>query len=94
MSDLIAIAYPDQEAVERARENLRQAVTDDLIQVEDVVVLIRKEDGAFEGASSARRPTGVCLGRSAAVGERLQERLGEAVVAGCGEARRPPEDRL
>jgi uncharacterized membrane protein len=48
MSDLIAIAYPDQQAVERARENLRQAVTDDLIQVEDVVVLIRKEDGAFE----------------------------------------------
>jgi uncharacterized membrane protein len=48
VSDLIAIAYPDQAAVERARENLQKAVTDDLIQVEDVVVLIRDQEGKLE----------------------------------------------
>ena len=48
MSDLIAIAYPDQAAVERAEERLRKGVTDGLIQVEDVVVIIRDEEGAVE----------------------------------------------
>jgi uncharacterized membrane protein len=48
MSDLIAIAYPDQAAVERARERLREAVTDGSIQVEDVVVMIRDEDGTVD----------------------------------------------
>ena len=48
MSDLIAIAYPDQAAVERARERVREAVTDGSIQVEDVVLMIRDEDGTVE----------------------------------------------
>jgi uncharacterized membrane protein len=48
VSDLIAIAYPDQAAVERARERLRKAVVDGVIQVEDVVVMIRDEDGTIE----------------------------------------------
>ena len=48
MSDLIAIAYPDQAGVERARENLREAVADGLIQVDDVVVMSRDQDGTLE----------------------------------------------
>ena len=48
MSDLIAIAYPDQAGVERARENLRKAVINGLIQVEDVVVMSRDPDGKLE----------------------------------------------
>jgi uncharacterized membrane protein len=35
LSDLISIAYSDQGTLERARENLRKANTDGLIQVED-----------------------------------------------------------
>ena len=45
MSDLIAIAYQHQDAVERAREGLRKGVSDGVIDVEDVVVMIRDEDG-------------------------------------------------
>jgi uncharacterized membrane protein len=48
LSDLIAIAYPDQAAVERARDGLRKGVTDGLIQVEDVVVIVRDEEGTVE----------------------------------------------
>src|SRR5215212_11974981 len=48
MSQLIAIAYPDQAAVERARENLRQGVGEGLIEVEDSVVMFRDDDGRLE----------------------------------------------
>lgn len=48
MSELIAIAYPDQDTVERARENLRKGVADGVIEVEDAVVMIRSEDGTLE----------------------------------------------
>ncbi|HEX7277984.1 MAG TPA: DUF1269 domain-containing protein [Solirubrobacterales bacterium] len=48
MSELIAISYPDKATVERARENLRQGVTDGVIKVEDAVVMIREEDGTLE----------------------------------------------
>lgn len=48
MSDLIAIAYPDRAAVERAGERLRKGVSDGLIQVEDVVVMTRDEDGTVD----------------------------------------------
>ena len=48
MSDLIAIAYPDQATVERARENLRKGVADGVIEVEDAVVMVRDGDGTLE----------------------------------------------
>ena len=48
MSDLIAITYPDAPTVERARENLHAAVSDGVIQVEDVVVMIRDQEGTLE----------------------------------------------
>jgi uncharacterized membrane protein len=48
MSELIAIAYPDKATVERARENLRQGVSEGLFEVEDAVVMFRGEDGTLE----------------------------------------------
>ena len=45
MSDLIAIAYPDEAAATRARENLRQAVEERLLEVEDVAVITSHSDG-------------------------------------------------
>jgi uncharacterized membrane protein len=48
VSDLIAITYSDAAAAERARENLRKAVNDGVVQVEDVVVMSRDEDGKLE----------------------------------------------
>ena len=38
----------DRATVERASENLRKVVGDGVIEVEDVVVLIRNEDGTFD----------------------------------------------
>jgi uncharacterized membrane protein len=48
LSELIAIAYADQGTLERARENLRKAGSEGLIQVEDAVVMFRGEDGTLE----------------------------------------------
>ncbi|HEX5526884.1 MAG TPA: DUF1269 domain-containing protein [Solirubrobacterales bacterium] len=48
MSELIAIAYPDDATVERARENLRQGAREGLAEVEDAVVMFRDEDGKLE----------------------------------------------
>jgi uncharacterized membrane protein len=48
LSELIAIAYADQDTLERARENLRKADAEGLIQVEDAVVMFRGEDGTLE----------------------------------------------
>jgi uncharacterized membrane protein len=62
MSDLIAIAYPDQAAVERARERLREAVTDGSIQVEDVVVMIRDKDGTVEVRQGSTGVTAAAIG--------------------------------
>jgi len=45
MADLIAIAYPDEAAARRARENLAKGVEDGLLEVEDVVVIAYDDDG-------------------------------------------------
>jgi uncharacterized membrane protein len=48
MSDLVAIAYPDEAAVTRATANLAEAIDEGLIQVEDVVVIVRDEEGTVD----------------------------------------------
>jgi uncharacterized membrane protein len=48
VSDLIAVAYPDQAAAERARGRLPEVVREGLMELEDVVVLVRKEDGTLD----------------------------------------------
>ena len=45
MSDLIAIAYPDEAAARRARTNLTAGIEKGLIQVEDAVVITYEQDG-------------------------------------------------
>jgi uncharacterized membrane protein len=48
MSDLVAIAYPDEAAVTRASANLAEAIREGLIEVEDMVVIVRDEDGTVD----------------------------------------------
>jgi uncharacterized membrane protein len=62
VSDLIAIAYPDQAAVERARDRLRKAVTEGSIKVEDVVILIRDEDGTVKVRQGSTGMTSAAVG--------------------------------
>jgi uncharacterized membrane protein len=45
MSDLIAIAYPDQATAERVRGRLAEAVKAKIIELDDVVVVTRSDDG-------------------------------------------------
>src|ERR1700730_1720747 len=45
MSDLIAIAYPDQATAERVRDRLGEAIKAKVIELDDVVVVTRDEDG-------------------------------------------------
>jgi uncharacterized membrane protein len=68
MSDLIAIAYPDQSAVEGAREGLREGVKAGVIEVEDVVVLIRDEDGALDIRQGSSGLTSATVGGGMAGG--------------------------
>jgi uncharacterized membrane protein len=62
LSELIAIAYADQATVERARENLRKAHTDGVIQVEDAVLMFRGEDGTLEVKQGSSGVSGAALG--------------------------------
>ncbi|MET9342640.1 DUF1269 domain-containing protein [Nonomuraea sp. NPDC003804] len=48
MSDLIAIAYPDRAAVEQAEKRLRRSGAEGSVQIEDLVVMIRGQDGKIE----------------------------------------------
>jgi uncharacterized membrane protein len=90
MSDLVAIAYADQEAVERAHKNLRKAAADGVIKVEDVVVLNRDQDGSLgirEGSTGISATTvsgGIAGGMIGAV--LLAPLLGMAVGAVGGHA--------
>ena len=45
MSDLIAIAYPDQATAERVRGRLVEGVKEKIIEIDDAVVLTRDDDG-------------------------------------------------
>src|SRR3954465_6563325 len=45
MSDLVAIAYPDQATAERVRGRLGEAIKAKLIEVDDAVVVTREADG-------------------------------------------------
>jgi uncharacterized membrane protein len=45
MSDLVAIAYPDQETAERARARLADAIKSRIIELDDAVIVTRDPDG-------------------------------------------------
>lgn len=45
MSDLIAIAYPDQQTASEVRQTLARLQTEHLIEVDDVVVVVKDNDG-------------------------------------------------
>jgi uncharacterized membrane protein len=48
MSDLIAIAYPDQATAERVRDRLAEAIKAKVIEIDDAVVVTRGGDGKVE----------------------------------------------
>jgi uncharacterized membrane protein len=48
MSDLIAIAYPDEAAVTRAAANVAEGVDKGIVEVEDLVVIVRDGDGTVD----------------------------------------------
>ena len=48
MSELIAIAYADEAAVDRATANVAEGVEKGLLEVEDLVVVVRDEDGTVD----------------------------------------------
>ncbi len=45
MSDLVAIAYPDQATAERARNRLAEAIKSRIIELDDAVIVTREQDG-------------------------------------------------
>src|SRR5919109_955045 len=45
MSDLIAVAYDDRATAERVRDELAQLTREHVIEIEDAVVVERREDG-------------------------------------------------
>ncbi|WP_051467998.1 DUF1269 domain-containing protein [Actinomadura oligospora] len=48
MSDLVAIAYNDVETAKRVREKVRELQTQHIIEVQDAVVVERREDGKIK----------------------------------------------
>ena len=48
MSSLVAIAYPDTDTAERVRAELVEATKEHLIQLEDAVVVERRDDGKIK----------------------------------------------
>jgi uncharacterized membrane protein len=48
MSSLVAIAYPDMETAERVRAELVEAMKEHLLELEDAVVVERREDGKIK----------------------------------------------
>jgi uncharacterized membrane protein len=48
VSDLIAIAYPDEAAAMRARSNVWEGLEKGVLEVEDALVMIRAEDGSVD----------------------------------------------
>ena len=58
MSELIAIAYPDEPSAQRARINLTADVEKGLIEVEDVVVITHEEDGRIAPVPSGLAAAG------------------------------------
>jgi uncharacterized membrane protein len=90
MSDLIAIAYPDQATAERVRGRLGEAVKAKIIELDDVVVVTRSDDGKVK-LHQAASPVGVGAAGGAVWGGLiglifLAPLLGMAVGAASGAA--------
>jgi uncharacterized membrane protein len=48
MSNLIAVAYPDEDTAERVRRDLVEAMTEHLLTLEDAVVVVHQTDGKIK----------------------------------------------
>jgi uncharacterized membrane protein len=48
MSDLVAVAYPDLDTARAVMDRLRQAQTEHLIELDDAVIVERRDDGKIK----------------------------------------------
>jgi uncharacterized membrane protein len=90
MSDLIAIAYPDQATAERVRGRLAEGVKAKIIELDDVVVVTRSDDGKVK-LHQAVNPAGAGAAGGAVWGGLiglifLAPLLGMAIGAAAGAA--------
>jgi uncharacterized membrane protein len=90
VSDLIAIAYPDQATAERVRGRLGEAIQARIIELDDAVIITREPDGNLKLHQSVS-PVGAGAARGALWGGLigllfLAPLLGMAVGAATGAA--------
>src|SRR5450631_2713876 len=57
MSDLVAIAYPDQATAERVRGRLGEAIKSRILELDDAVIVTRGQDGKIK-VHQSRSPVG------------------------------------
>ena len=88
MSDLIAIAYPDQYTAETVRETLTDLITRRVIELEDAVVVTRDEEGKVK-LHQAHQPaaTGAAGGAAGAltdvgIEDKFMKKLGRGLTPG------------
>jgi uncharacterized membrane protein len=62
MSDLVVLAFNDENTAERAKSKLLQLQQQRLIQLDDLVVVIRHADGRAEVKQAAKATTGAAMG--------------------------------
>ena len=90
MSDLIAVAYPDQATAEKVRDELAQLTREHVIEIADAVVVTRQPDGKVKLHQTVN-PTGTGAAGGALWGGLiglifLAPLLGAAIGAAAGAA--------
>jgi uncharacterized membrane protein len=90
MSDLIAVAYPDQATAERVRDELARLTREHVIEIEDAVVVTRESNGKVKLHQTVN-PTGAGAAGGALWGGLiglifLAPLLGAAIGAAAGAA--------
>jgi uncharacterized membrane protein len=90
MSDLIAVAYPDQATAEKVRDELAQLTREHVIEIADAVVVTRQPDGKVKLHQTVN-PTGAGAAGGALWGGLiglifLAPLLGAAIGAAAGAA--------
>jgi uncharacterized membrane protein len=84
MSDLIAIAYPDQYTAETVRETLSDLVAQHVIELEDAVVVTRDEEGKVKLHQAVQPAAKGAAGALIDIGidDKFMKRLGRSLTPG------------
>jgi uncharacterized membrane protein len=62
VSDLVAIAYPDEAAAMRALRNVWEGLEQNVFEVEDALVIVRAEDGSIQIRQGSRGTGAAAVG--------------------------------